>query len=149
LGLAGNICPKVDGDQALKIYRAVEKAMTMGLVRSAHDVSDGGLAVALAESAFAGGFGGNIDCSAVPQAGVFRDDYLLFSESQSRFVLTIREEDLDRITRLFRRIPYGIVGRVTGDPHLTVRGIYGATIINCHIGRLKEAWLAPFENLFG
>jgi phosphoribosylformylglycinamidine synthase subunit PurSL len=149
LGLSGNICPKVDGEHALKIYRAVEKATTMSLVRSAHDVSDGGLAVALAESAFAGGFGADIDCSAVPQAGVFRDDYLLFSESQSRLVLTIKEKDLDRLPRLFKGISYGIIGKVTGERRLKVRGIYGATVINCDTERLKEAWLAPFKNIFG
>ena len=92
LGLSGNICPKVDGPQALRTYRALEKAIRMGLVRSVHDVSDGGIGVTLAESAFAGGLGAEADLASVPQAGVFRDDYLLFSESQSRFVITVREE---------------------------------------------------------
>jgi phosphoribosylformylglycinamidine synthase II len=149
LGLIGNMCPKVDGELALKIYKAVEKAMKKGLVRSAHDVSDGGLAVALAESAFAGGFGADIDCSAIPQAGVFRDDYLLFSESQSRFVLTIHEEHLDQVSRLFKQTPYGIVGKVTKELRLRIRGIYGATIVDSDVMRLKDAWLAPFRNLFG
>ena len=139
----------MNGEQALKTYRAVEKAIAMGFVRSAHDVSDGGLAVALAESAFAGGFGAEIECSAIPHAGVFRDDYLLFSESQSRFVLTVREEEIDLFTRLFTRVPYGIAGRVTEDERLRIRGSYGAGIVDVDIGRLKEAWLAPFSNLFG
>jgi phosphoribosylformylglycinamidine synthase subunit PurSL len=149
LGLNGNMCPKVDGIQALKIYRAVEKAIAQGLVRSAHDVSDGGIAVAVAESAFAGGFGAEIECSSIPQAGVFRDDYLLFSESQSRFILTVREQDLDAVTRLFRNVPYGIAGKVTEEPRLRIRGSYEAIVVDIDIGRLKDAWLAPFTNLFG
>jgi phosphoribosylformylglycinamidine synthase subunit PurSL len=149
LGLIGNMCPKVDGELALKIYKAVEKAMKRGLVRSAHDVSDGGLAVALAESAFAGGFGADIDCSAIPQAGVFRDDYLLFSESQSRFVLTIRKEHQEQVGRLFKQIPHGIVGKVTKELRLRIQGIYGTSIIDSDVMHLKEAWLAPFKNLFG
>ena len=42
--MSGNIAPKVDGERALRTYRALEKAIRKGLVRSAHDVSDGGLA---------------------------------------------------------------------------------------------------------
>ncbi len=148
-GVMGNICPKVDGEQALRTYRAVEKAIALGLVRSAHDVSDGGLAVALAESAFAGGLGAEIDCSAIPQAGVFRDDHLLFSESQSRFVLTTKKQDLARLAALFEGVSYGTVGKVTEGPRFRVRGIYGTSIIDDDIGRLKEAWLAPFKKLFG
>jgi phosphoribosylformylglycinamidine synthase len=149
LGLKGNIPPKVDGKQALKTYRSLERAMKAGLVRSAHDLSDGGLAVALSESAFAGGLGAHVDLAAVPQAGVFRDDYLLFSESQSRFVVTVREEDLGRMAALFRSVPNAVVGHVTDNGRLEVRGIYGAAIIDCDIMRLKEAWLAPFKKLYG
>ena len=83
----------------MRTYRALEKAIRKGLVRSAHDVSDGGIGVALAESAFAGGLGAEIDLASVPQAGVFRDDYLLFSESQSRFVITVKEEHADAVAQ--------------------------------------------------
>jgi phosphoribosylformylglycinamidine synthase len=149
LGLRGNIPPKVDGKQALKTYRSLARAMKAGLVRSAHDLSDGGLAIALSESAFAGGLGAQVDLAAVPQAGVFRDDYLLFSESQSRFVVTVREENLERVAALFRSVPFAVIGKVTDNRRLEVRGIYGAAIIDCDIMGLKEAWLAPFKKLYG
>jgi phosphoribosylformylglycinamidine synthase len=148
LGLSGNIPPKVNGEQAHATYRALEKAIRAGIIRSCHDISDGGLGVALAESAFSGGLGAEVDLGAVPQAGVFRDDYLLFSESQSRFVLTIREADLDRFKKRFRALSYGIVGKVTDEPRMKVRGIYGAAIMDIETGRLKEAWLAPFPKVF-
>ena len=115
LGLSGNMAPRVDGERALRTYRALEKAVRKGLVRSAHDVSDGGIGVAIAESAFAGGLGAEIDLAAVPRAGVFRDDYLLFSESQSRFVITVKEEQADAAVRIFRSLPYGVIGKVTED----------------------------------
>jgi phosphoribosylformylglycinamidine synthase len=149
LGLKGNMAPMVDGKQALRTYRAVERAMKAGLIRSAHDMSDGGLAVALAESAFAGGLGAEVDLKAVPQAGVFRDDFMLFSESQSRFVVTVREEDMERVKTIFRSVPCAVVGKVIEAPHLKVKGIYGADIIYCEVARLKEAWLAPFQRLYG
>jgi len=149
LGLRGNICPKVDGPQALRTYRALEKAIRMGLVRSVHDVSDGGIGVSLAESAFAGGLGAEADLASVPQAGVFRDDYLLFSESQSRFVITVKEEHADSVYKLFRSLPYGVIGKVTKEPRLVISGIYGARLIDIDIAQLKEYWLAPFQRLFG
>ena len=149
LGLAGNMAPKVDGKQAYRTYRALEKAMRMGLVASAHDVSDGGLAVALSEAAFAGGLGAEVDLTKVPQAGVFRDDYLLFSESQSRLVVTVREGDMERFSRLFRSVPLGVIGKVVAKPRLFVRGIYGASVIDAELARLKEAWLLPFNRLYG
>ncbi len=149
IGLKGNMAPKVDGKRALKTYRALMAAMKAGLIRSAHDLSDGGLAVALSESAFAGGFGAEIDLATLPQEGTFRDDYLLFSESQSRFVVTIRGEDRERIGQLFKSVPHAVIGKVTETLRLKVRGIYGATIIDSDMAPLKEAWLAPFKKLYG
>jgi phosphoribosylformylglycinamidine synthase len=149
LGLSGNIPPKVDGKQAFATYRALEKAIKAGIIRSCHDISDGGLGVALAESAFSGGLGAEVDLGAVPQAGVFRDDYLLFSESQSRFVLTIRAADLDRFKKSFGSLSYGVVGKATVEQRLKIRGIYGAAIVDIATERLKDAWLAPFERVFG
>ncbi len=149
LGLSGNICPKVDGRQALRTYRALEKAIRMGMVRSVHDVSDGGIGVTLAESAFAGGLGAEIDLALVPQTGVFRDDYLLFSESQSRFVVTVRQKHADSVDKLFRSLPYGVIGKVTKEPRFVVRGIYGASLIDTDIAQLKACWLAPLQRLFG
>jgi phosphoribosylformylglycinamidine synthase len=148
LGLNGNIPPKVDGEQALKTYRALEKAIRAGIVRSAHDMSDGGLAVALSESAFAGDLGAEVDLALVPQAGIFRDDYLLFSESQSRFVLSLKEANLERFRKLFKSVSYAVIGKVTRTPRLTVRGIYGRTVLEAELSRLKKAWLAPFQRLF-
>ena len=67
----------------MELYKKLHSAMMEGLIASCHDCSDGGLGIALAESAFAGGFGMEVDLSKVPAEGIERDDYLLFSESQS------------------------------------------------------------------
>ena len=81
--------PKVDTAQAKKLYHALSGAIASALVASCHDCSDGGLGVALAETAFAGGFGMKINLDAVPAAADMRADEILFSESQSRFVVTV------------------------------------------------------------
>jgi phosphoribosylformylglycinamidine synthase subunit PurSL len=149
LGIAGNIEPKVNGEQALKIYRSVQKAMSKGLIRSAHDVSDGGLAVALAECAFAGGLGAEINGASIPQAGVFRDDYLLFSESQSRFVITVKEENLETLQGILNGVDVGVIGKVTAASRLKITGIFGSVVVDSDVAQLKEAWVAPFKKLYG
>ena len=68
-----------------------------GSVASCHDCSDGGLGVALAETAFAGALGMEVDLRKVPSSGVDRNDFLLFSESQSRFVVTVHPENQSRL----------------------------------------------------
>jgi phosphoribosylformylglycinamidine synthase len=149
LGLRGNIPPTVNGKAARTLYRRVERAMNRGIIRSAHDLSDGGLAVALAESAFAGGLGVTVNLSSLPRTGVYRDDFLLFSESQSRFVLSISKPSREAFERLFRGLPYAIIGEVREDERFLVRGLQGNLVIDGDIAKLKEAWRSPFTRLFG
>ena len=147
-GRTGNIAPKVRGTMAKKTFLCLERAINAGIIRSCHDVSDGGLACCLAESAFAGGMGIDVDLAYVPRSGVFRDDMLLFSESASRFVVTIRKNDQSAFEKMFRSVPFGIIGTVRSEGMFKVRGIAGETIINTDIGRLKEAWQSPFKKIF-
>ncbi|HME43265.1 MAG TPA: AIR synthase-related protein [Syntrophorhabdales bacterium] len=149
LGLTGNIPPKVDGRKARQTYRALERAIRSQIIRSAHDVSDGGIGVTLAESAFAGGLGASVDVSQLPRTGIYRDDFLLFSESASRFVVSIKEADLPKFKQLFRSVAYAVIGRVTADARLVVKGLHGSVVIDIDTKPLKEAWQAPFKNLFG
>jgi len=145
---SGNIPPRVRGPRARKTFLCLEKAIKKGIIRSCHDISDGGIACCLAESAFAGGLGIEIDLSLIPQKDIYRDDFLLFSESQSRFIVTIREEDRSTFEKIFRGVPYGIAGKVRDDEKFVVRGLNGDYIIDAEIGLLKEAWQAPFKKLF-
>ncbi len=149
LGLIGNIPPKVDAKKARRTYRALERAIRSGVIKSAHDASDGGLGVTLAESAFAGDLGAFVDLAQVPRVGVYRDDFLLFSESASRLVVSLRESDLPKFKLLFRSVPYAVVGKVTSDTRLVIKGIDGSELVDIENGVLKEAWQAPFKNLFG
>ena len=76
-GCVGNRVPRVDSQRALALYRGLNAAMRKGLVRSCHDCSDGGLGVALAETAFAGELGMSVDLRQVPCDGALADDVLL------------------------------------------------------------------------
>jgi len=141
----GNKVPQVDAAGALKMYRALHKAIQAGLVASCHDCSDGGLAVALIETAFAGGQGMNIDLQDVPYRGKKRNDYILFSETASRFVVTIHPQDKKRFEKILAGNIVSEIGFVTGDEFFRITGLKGRLIINEKIGKLKKAWQTPLD----
>ncbi len=147
-GRVGNIAPRVRGPQAKKTFQRLEKAIRAGIIRSCHDISDGGLACCLAESAFAGDRGIDVDLAQAPRSGVFRDDMLLFSESASRFVVTIKDRDLEAFEKTFRSVPFGVIGKVQANDRFKVRGLNGDTVIDTDINYLKSAWQAPFKETF-
>ncbi|MCX5814095.1 MAG: phosphoribosylformylglycinamidine synthase subunit PurL [Proteobacteria bacterium] len=147
-GRHGNIPPRVRGQDAKKLFKALEKAIKSGIIKSCHDISDGGIACALAESSFAGGFGVEVDLSSVPATGIFRDDFLLFSESQSRFIASISEDDLEKFKTLFRKIEFAVIGKVRSDEKFLIRGMNNNTIIDTDINSLRDAWQLPFKEQF-
>ncbi len=88
--------PHLDLDEETAIQAAVLAAIRAGLVRSAHDVSDGGLAVCLAESAVFSGLGADV----VLPEGAARLDAVLFGEAQSRVVLSVAPDDAEAVRQL-------------------------------------------------
>ena len=147
LGQLGANVPKVDAASAMARYRALNEAQRLGLVRSCHDLSDGGLAVALAEKAFAGGFGVEIELSKVPAQAALREDALLFSESQSRLLVSIAPESRKAFEALFAAQSLGCIGAVTEEKEVVVKGLEGQILIRTSNDQLKEAWQAPLREL--
>ncbi|GFO69826.1 phosphoribosylformylglycinamidine synthase subunit PurL [Geomonas limicola] len=149
-GYVGNSVPKVDAQAALASYRAYHKALNDGLVASCHDLSDGGLAVAAAESAFAGGYGIELDLALVAFAGAAgekSDAVLLFSESASRLLVTVRPEKANAFEAALAGSVCAKIGAVRGDQTFTVTGLSGAEIVKAELADLKEAWQAPLREL--
>jgi len=135
----GNNAPTVDLERQLKLYKALNKAMEQGLVSSCHDCSDGGLGVALAESAFAGELGMNIYLKKIPVDNVNRNDSILFSESQGRFVITVKPENVKRFEEIMKQNAFANIGTVTKNEFI-VNGLDGKTCIKSDIKELKDAW---------
>jgi len=146
LGFLGSNVPKVDAATAFARYRALNAAQRQGLIRSCHDLSDGGLGVALAEKAFAGGYGLRVELDRMATAGELRADTLLFSESPSRLLVTVRPEERERFERLFAGQALACLGEVTVAPRLVVNR-NGRALLDVHINLLKEAWQAPLREL--
>ncbi len=141
LHLLGTRVPVVR-DTARRTLSAVSSAIGLGLVRAAHDLSDGGLAVAAAEMAFAGDLGLDLDLGKVP-GPVRRSDKLLFSESTTRFLVEIPSEQGPEFERHMAAagVPVGAAGRVTEAPRLTIRSVGGdRDVIAASIKELRTAW---------
>jgi len=135
-GRSGGTPPMVDPELAPKLFSAVHTAMRDGLVRACHDLSEGGLAVAAAEMAFAGGIG--IDILSLPRE--LPDEVSLFSESCTRFLLEVRPEHSDALERHFDGLPLTRIGQTVAEPRLRIAGRGGEWIVWLKLSVLKEAW---------
>jgi phosphoribosylformylglycinamidine synthase len=142
-GFVGNQVPRVDAQKARKLYEALSAAMEKGLVASCHDCSDGGLGVALAEAAFAGALGMEIDLRRVPVSGLDRNDFILFSESQSRFVVTVHPEHQKSFEDCLQGNVFFPVGKVVAGKDLIIQGLQGTPLVRAAIDELREAWKKP------
>ncbi len=160
--LEGGLVPRVDVQAARALFAAVHAAMVRGLVRACHDLSEGGLAVALAEMAFAGGLGASVDLRAVPRHGWQPQDegnptyspsqsnlIALFSESNSRFICEVRPEHAAAFEAALQGVPHARLGTVSADPWLDVWGFASADerqlIFRQPLHDLKEAWQRPLR----
>lgn len=148
LGFTGNHAPKVNAESAIIRYRKYHECVKKSLIQSGHDCSDGGLGVSLAESAFAGNLGMKIDLNKVPVDEKMRDDLILFSESASRLVVTVKPENQEEFEKIFEGTTYGLIGTVEGT-ELVIHGIGGKTLIKSPVKSLKDAWQSTLRILGG
>jgi phosphoribosylformylglycinamidine synthase len=140
-GLLGASVPKVNAAKAQALYTAISSAIANSLVASCHDCSDGGLGVALAESAFAGGYGMDLDIRGV---AVENAAIALFSESQSRFVVTVHPENVSAFEDIINGNAMTRLGKVTAQGDFNIIG-HDSVKISATIAELKEAWLRPLK----
>ena len=140
----GNDVPQVDAPRAKKLYLALHEAMIEGLIRACHDCSEGGLAVAAAEMAFAGGLGMELDLRKAAGASDFRrEDFLLFSESASRLLVEVRPENEKRFEALLKGCVWSKIGKTLEANRFDVMGLQGQKIIAEKIEELKASWRRP------
>jgi len=134
LGELGAHVPEIRPQLALRIYRKMQQAHEQGLLHSAHDLSDGGLAVAVAEAAFGGNYGAEIE---IPQTDLSLAAFL-FSESHSRFVVSISPQQKNNFEELFGEDAL-FMGEVLNTPLFLIKGKH-QTIIHTNLNDLYEAW---------
>lgn len=145
--IAGGIPPVVCVESAKKLYHSLHRAMLLNLVASCHDCSDGGLAVSLAEISFAGHLGLDVWLNPIGCDGSLSDAELLFSESASRFVVTVDPLHAKDFEACFFGCPCYCIGKVREDGNFYIDGFKGNRIIQTEITSLKEAWQSPLGAL--
>jgi phosphoribosylformylglycinamidine synthase II len=128
----GGTVPAVDADKALQIYAAMNKATDAGLLKSATTPSKGGLAVSLALITIGGQLGADVDLYGL---GV-DPATALFSESNSRVVVTVAPEKAAELEALFAGLPIDKIGEVVAEKKLKVAGVVEVSL---------EALVKPFK----
>jgi phosphoribosylformylglycinamidine synthase subunit PurSL len=146
-GLHGGRAAVVDLQTAKRTFAALHSAIAAGMVRACHDLSEGGLAVALAEMAFAGGFGASVDLAGMPHTAA-SDPHtaavLLFSESNTRFLCEVPPQRTGEFESRLAGLPHARLGQVTDEPALEV-ALDGHPVMVVDVGRLKAAWQATLD----
>lgn len=140
-GRTGGTVPRVDLATAPKVFAAVHAAVSRGLVRACHDLSEGGFAVAVAEMCFAGGFGA--DVTGLP--GDLSDEAKLFSESPTRFIAEVAPEHAAAFEACFTGVPVARVGATVSDQRLRIAGANAEWLVWVKLAALKEAWQKPLR----
>ncbi|MBT5021979.1 phosphoribosylformylglycinamidine synthase, partial [Candidatus Woesearchaeota archaeon] len=139
----GGIVPSVNATFALEVYRTVENIIESGLVASCASVGVGGIGVTLAKIAIGGQLGMQIELDSLlcsPAAYlVKRIDHVLFSESQSRFVVTVDPEKKYLFENKLNKIPYACIGFVSENNSFTISKS-DKKIIDSSINDLSEAY---------
>jgi phosphoribosylformylglycinamidine synthase II len=145
-GFLGNDVPKVNVKQGTKIFKALAGAVSQGAVQSIHDCSEGGIGVAVAEMAFSGGLGASILVDKIPFEGKGRrNDTLIFSESNTRFIVEVAPHQAVAFEESFKGLALGCIGRVERTAQLAIYGFKNEACVNTNIHDLKEAWQKPLR----
>ncbi len=143
----GNSVPVVRPETGKRIIQSLNHAIDQRLIRSCHDCSEGGIGVACAEMAFAGGFGMNLDLSNVPRSNQTNaDELILFSESNSRFIAEISPKNQKEFEHALIGVPFNVIGQVTEGKEFIINGMTtGEKIVDTTTDQLKASWQGTFN----
>jgi len=160
--LSGGQVPRVNPPLAKATLGALHRAIQLRLVRACHDLSEGGLAVAAAEMAFAGGLGARIFLEQSPHhietmltteapsaAAVSQHNaMLLFAESNSRFLCEVSPDAAEAFEEVMGDVPHAAVGEVLPERRLQIVSVdpgNPVNVVDADIDELKEAWQRPLR----
>ncbi len=113
----GGTCPTVNFKESKTNMLSVLSLIKNKLVNSVHDCSKGGFVIALTEISIFGKMGCEIDLANLPSNGTYGDEVMLFSESHSRYILSIDKKNIDEVRNYLikKNVPFGILGKFSGD----------------------------------
>jgi phosphoribosylformylglycinamidine synthase len=143
-GITGGSVPRVRFPLARRVMRTVTSAIDSGCVKSCHDLSEGGLAVAAAEMTLGAKLGLDLDLDSIPSSPQLRDDITLFSESNTRFLVEVDAARRRKFERITQKIPCGKLGEVRRDEQFIIRR-GKAVRVSIDVVELRTAWKRSVE----
>ena len=146
-GLVQGELPVVDLQEGPRNARAVASVIREGLVHSAHDVSEGGLLVAIAEMAFAGDLGVQVDLNQIPVDDDVDQVERAFAETPSRYLLEVTPKELSKVQKILGDTPSGVVGKIKDSGKLEL--VNTIDPCSCSLGVLRDAWANGCNAAFG
>ncbi|NTW04775.1 MAG: phosphoribosylformylglycinamidine synthase subunit PurL [Peptococcaceae bacterium] len=141
LGIKGTNLPEINLEILNKVFQALHKAIVKGKLLSCHDISEGGIASALAEMCIGGNMGVEVNLPDFENPQNF-----LFNETAGTFIVEIESESM--LPELFKGIPYQVIGKTIAERTIGVN-LENRELFKVEIDRLKEAWKAPMKEVFG
>jgi phosphoribosylformylglycinamidine synthase len=141
--------PVVDTGANMKVYRAYHEVVKAGLVVSGHDLSEGGLAVAVAESCIAGSIGACIDLGLTDESEFLSDQELLFSESSGRFLVSVNPDLETEFLGYMKGVRTQKIGKITSEKKLLVTGKAKKGLIDVSVSELTDAFKNPLCLVLG
>ena len=141
LKVKGGVVPKVNFKKAKVLMDKLSIAAAKGFVKSIHDCSEGGLAVAVAEMSFAANLGVNVFLGDVSYQGKEqRNDFILFSESNSRFIVEVERIHQKAFEKAMKNTVLGLIGCTQESKELKIFGLKGDLCLQATLKDLKDAW---------
>jgi len=137
--------PSVDFESAKTYYKKLSSCIQKGIIASCHDISDGGFAISLAEACFASPFG--VEISLENFHSKLNELELLFSESSSRFVISISKENVDIFEKTMQEAPLFKVGTVTAEKMFVIKDKNKERIIQESTSNLKSVWRRTLNDI--
>ncbi len=144
-GFTGNNVPKVNSKKNMKLYLAIHKAICENLVASGISVGKGGLAVAIAKMSMGGLLGLDINLELI--SGNFtRDDFVLFSESQGRIIVTINPQNQKRFEKILRGTSFRVIGQVRQNPVINISGLNKKSVVETNVSEALKFYKSTFRD---
>ena len=152
MGIRAGIVPRTDPGVLKTRMAALREAMTAGLIASCHDISEGGLAVAICEMLMGGDLGAEIEIAGVNVNPGLRSDYKLFSESNTRWIVEVWRDERERFEMLMRNRGVGVgagaevtkIGETKNDDVVIIRD-GGKKLIEEPLAELRAIWRGEGE----
>ncbi|HPS59069.1 MAG TPA: AIR synthase-related protein [Spirochaetota bacterium] len=141
----GSNVPSVDTEKFIEIYRKIENTIDQSLLSSCISIERGGLGVAAAKSGIAGLSGFEIDLSKVPAPGKYRNDILLYSESQGRFLVSVNPGLKAKFEECMKGSDFSELGVVRNDRRIIFKATSGSTIIDTDVETADSFYREPLN----